>query len=82
MTENDGLNVPQMLISISTDVASIKTKLDNLASTDEKAEKALAKSIENEHRISQLATVQTWLIGLIITGLMVPIAIYVFEKFL
>lgn len=74
--------MPQMLVSISTDVASIKTKLDNLASTDEKADKALAKSTENEHRIGQLAMVQTWLIGIVVTGLLVPIAIYVFEKYL
>ncbi len=41
MRENDGINETEMLINISNDVASIKTKINNLVSTNQKAEKDL-----------------------------------------
>ncbi|MFT8813208.1 hemolysin XhlA family protein [Oenococcus sp.] len=82
MTEPQGINVTQMLIDIKEDVATIKQKVDDLSSADEKADKALAKSIENEHNISRLSTVQNWLIATMITAVVLPIGIYLIEKFM
>ncbi|MFT8488005.1 hemolysin XhlA family protein [Oenococcus sicerae] len=78
----DEINQMQMLIEIKEDIATIKQKVEDLASADAKADKALAKSIENEHRISQLSTIQNWLIGLLLTGIVIPIGIYIIDKFL
>ena len=77
----DDINVTQTLMEIKEDVASIKTKIDDLQDANKNADKALAKSIENEHRIDNLSTIQNWLIALLVTGIVVPVGIYILEKF-
>nr|WP_225363362.1 hemolysin XhlA family protein [Levilactobacillus brevis] len=49
---------------------------------DNKADKALAKSIESSHRIDRLTSIQNWLIGILISGIGITILIYIIEKFL
>lgn len=55
MTEvPDEINMTEMLIGIKEDISFIKQQLNDQADLNEKADKALAKSIENEHRIDNL----------------------------
>ncbi|KRM77466.1 hemolysin XhlA family protein [Secundilactobacillus collinoides] len=77
------------IIDIQKDVSATKTKVEDIEeklnqvdSLDEKAEKSLAKSVENGHRINRLTSIQNWLIGILISGIGVPILIYIIEKFI
>ncbi|MEJ6356103.1 hemolysin XhlA family protein [Lactiplantibacillus plantarum] len=77
----------KLLMHIQKDVAATKTKVDNIEAklkqvdlTDEKAEKALAKAVETEHRIDRVTTIQNWLIGVLVSGVLVTIFIYILEK--
>lgn len=79
----------KMLIDIKEDVAVTKTKVENIEDKlnhvddiDNKADKALAKSIEAEHQINRLTTIQNWLIGVLVSGVLVTLVIYIAEKFL
>ncbi|WP_056993495.1 hemolysin XhlA family protein [Lactiplantibacillus fabifermentans] len=79
----------KMLIDIKEDVAATKTKVENIEDKlnhvddiDNKADKALAKSIEAEHQINRLTTIQNWLIGVLVSGVLVTLVIYIAEKFL
>ncbi|MCA1344039.1 holin, partial [Lactiplantibacillus pentosus] len=47
-----------------------------------KADKALAKSIEASHQIDRVTTIQNWLIGVLVSGVLVTLLVYVAEKFL
>lgn len=69
-------------MTIREDIASINTKLDDMGNVDKKADSALAKSIENEHRISQISIIQNWFISLTVLGILVPIIIDLIEKYL
>ncbi|KRM11953.1 hypothetical protein FD41_GL001129 [Lentilactobacillus farraginis DSM 18382 = JCM 14108] len=62
--------------------------MDNLNSADDKAEKALQLSQTNADNIkanasdiSNLKTILYWEIGVIVVGIVVPLGIYVLEKF-
>ncbi|MBF9194156.1 hemolysin XhlA family protein, partial [Lactiplantibacillus plantarum] len=48
----------------------------------DKADKALAKSIEASHQIDRVTTIQNWLIGVLVSGVLVTLVIYIAEKFL
>lgn len=69
-------------MTIREDIASINTKLDDMGNVDKKADSALAKSVENEHRISQISIIQNWFISLTVLGILVPIIIDLIEKYL
>lgn len=88
-SENKIDDVTKMLIEIKADVSSIKAQLDDVHGAkdvaneaDNKADKALAMSIENTHGIR---TVKHWCYAIIsllaVSGIM-PIFIYIVEKFL
>ncbi|KEP86518.1 hemolysin XhlA family protein [Oenococcus oeni] len=79
---SEDINTTQMLIEMKEDIATIKQKVEDQSSTDEKAEKALAKSVENEHEIARIGTEQNWLIGILITAIIIPIGTYIIYKFL
>ncbi|AHA05100.1 hemolysin XhlA family protein [Pediococcus pentosaceus] len=79
----------KLLMDIQKDVATTKTKVENieekLNQVDDignKAEKALAKSIEVEHEIGRITQIQNWVIGVLISGVLVTLVIYIAEKFL
>ena len=78
----DEINMTKMLIGIKEDISSIKQQLNDQADLNEKADKALAKSIENEHRIDNLTHINYALISLVATGIIVPLIIYLIEKFM
>ncbi|EJF01096.1 hypothetical protein [Liquorilactobacillus mali] len=59
--KKDELNVTRTLFELSTKVERIDSKLDLLIKADDKADKALAKSIENEHAIE---TMSKWTYGI------------------
>lgn len=82
MEDRDGINVTETLMDIRERLAKIESNTSGLNSTDEKAEKALAKSVENEHDISKLTSLLYWLYGLFIGTGIVGIGIYILEKFL
>ncbi|MBR0604451.1 hypothetical protein HF695_19455 [Bacillus safensis] len=48
----------------------------------DKADKALAKSIEASHQIDRVTQIQNWLIGVLVSGVLVTLVIYIAEKFL
>ncbi|MBU7446521.1 hemolysin XhlA family protein [Lactiplantibacillus plantarum] len=48
----------------------------------DKADKALAKSIEVEHEIGRVTQIQNWVIGVLVSGVLVTLLVYVAEKFL
>lgn len=81
MSDKDDINVVETLMTIREDIASINTKLDDMGNTDKKAERALAKAVENEHRIAQISLIQNWVIALLITGIIVPIIVDLIDKY-
>ncbi|MEE6669663.1 hemolysin XhlA family protein [Pediococcus acidilactici] len=79
----------KLLIDIQKDVTTTKTKVENIEDAlnqvndiDKKADKALAKSIEIEHEIGRVTQIQNWVIGILISGTLVTLVIYIAEKFL
>lgn len=79
----------KMLIDIKEDVAATKAKVENIEDKlnqvddiDSKADKALAKSIEVEHEIGRVTQIQNWVIGVLVSGALVTLLVYVAEKFL
>jgi len=79
----------KMLIDIKEDVAATKAKVENIEDKlnqvddiGDKADKALAKSIEVEHEIGRVTQIQNWVIGVLVSGVLVTLLVYVAEKFL
>ncbi|MCT3301799.1 holin, partial [Lactiplantibacillus pentosus] len=77
------------LMDIQKDVAATKTKVENIEEKlnqvddiGDKADKALAKSIEVEHEIGRVTQIQNWVIGVLVSGVLVTLLVYVAEKFL
>ena len=69
-------------VRINYRICHIEEKLNQVDEIDNKADKALAKSIESSHRIDRLTSIQNWLIGILISGIGITILIYIIEKFL
>ena len=79
----------KLLMDIQKDVAATKTKVENIEEKlnqvddiGDKADKALAKSIEASQQIDRVTTIQNWLIGVLVSGVLVTLVIYIAEKFL
>lgn len=79
----------KLLMDIQKDVVATKTKVENIEDKlnqvddiGEKADKALAKSIEIEHQIGRVTQIQNWVIGVLISGVLVTLVVYIIEKFL
>ncbi|MGK4033879.1 hemolysin XhlA family protein [Pediococcus acidilactici] len=79
----------KLLMDIQKDVASTKAKVENIEEKmnrvddiDSKADKALAKSIEIEHEIERVTQIQNWVIGVLVSGVLVTLVVYIAEKFL
>ena len=79
----------KLLMDIQKDVATTKTKVENIEEKlnqvddiGDKADKALAKSIEVEHEIGRVTQIQNWVIGVLVSGTLVTLVIYILEKFL
>lgn len=79
----------KLLMDIQKDVTTTKTKVENIEDKlnqvndiDRKADKALSKSIEIEHEITRVTQIQDWVIGILISGTLVTLVIYIIEKFL
>lgn len=79
----------KLLMDIQKDVAATKTKVENIEEKlnqvddiGEKADKALAKSTEIEHEIARVTQIQNWVIGVLISGVLVTLVVYIAEKFL
>ncbi|MCT3303516.1 holin, partial [Lactiplantibacillus pentosus] len=77
------------LMDIQKDVAATKTKVENIEEKlnqvddiGDKADKALAKSIEVEHEIGRVTQIQNWVIGVLVSGVLVTLVVYIAEKFL
>lgn len=80
MADKDDINVIQTLMSIKEDVATIKTKVEDLQSADKKADKALSRSIENEHKISSLTKNVYAIYGTVFGTIGISLFIYIVEK--
>ncbi|MCG0749256.1 holin [Lactiplantibacillus plantarum] len=87
MTQYD--DTTKLLMDIQKDVATTKTKVENIEEKlnqvddiGDKADKALAKSIEVEHEIGRVTQIQNWVIGVLVSGVLVTLLVYVAEKFL
>ncbi|MGA3439402.1 hemolysin XhlA family protein [Lactiplantibacillus plantarum] len=79
----------KMLIDIKEDVAATKAKVENIEDKlnqvddiEAKSDKALAKSVEVEHRIDRVTQIQNWVIGVLVSGVLITLLVYVVEKFL
>ena len=79
----------KLLMDIQKDVAATKVKVENIEEKlnrideiDAKSDKALAKSIEVEHEIGRVTQIQNWVIGVLVSGVLVTLLVYVAEKFL
>ena len=79
----------KLLMDIQKDVAATKTKVENIEEKlnriddiEAKSDKALAKSIEIEHEIGRVTQIQNWVIGVLVSGTLVTLVIYIAEKFL
>ncbi|WDQ20438.1 hemolysin XhlA family protein [Lactiplantibacillus plantarum] len=89
MAQGDINDTTMMLMDIKEDVAATKAKVEDIESKlnqvddiGDKADKALAKSIEVEHEIGRVTQIQNWVIGVLVSGALVTLLIYVAEKFL
>lgn len=87
MTHYD--DATKLLMDIQKDVAATKAKVENIEEKlnrideiDAKSEKALAKSIEIEHEIGRVTQIQNWVVGVLVSGVLVTLVIYIAEKFL
>ncbi|KZT78039.1 hemolysin XhlA family protein [Lactiplantibacillus plantarum] len=87
--QGDINDTTKMLMDIQKDVAATKAKVENIEDKlnqvddiDAKSDKALAKSVEVEHRIDRVTQIQNWLIGVLVSGVVVTLLVYVIEKFL
>ena len=79
----------KLLMDIQKDVAATKAKVENIEEKlnriddiEAKSDKALAKSIEIEHEIGRVTQIQNWVIGVLVSGTLVTLVIYIAEKFL
>jgi len=79
----------KLLMDIQKDVATTKTKVENIEDRlnqvddiDKKSDKALAKSIEVEHEIGRVTQIQNWIVGVLVSGVLITLLVYVAEKFL
>ncbi|QXD12925.1 hemolysin XhlA family protein [Lactiplantibacillus plantarum 2025] len=79
----------KLLMDIQKDVAATKTKVENIEEKlnqvddiGDKADKALAKSIEVEHEMGRVTQIQNWVIGVLVSGVLVTLVVYIAEKFL
>ncbi|KPD34321.1 holin [Pediococcus acidilactici] len=79
----------KLLMEIQKDVTATKTKVENIEeklnqvdNIAEKADKAMAKSIEIEREIERVTQIQNWVVGVLISGTLVTLVIYITEKFL
>ena len=79
----------KLLMDIQKDVAATKAKVENIEEKlnriddiEAKSDKALAKSIEVEHEIGRITQIQNWVIGVLVSGTLVTLVIYIAEKFL
>ncbi|NRD13574.1 hemolysin XhlA family protein [Pediococcus acidilactici] len=79
----------KLLMDIQKDVTTTKTKVENIEDKlnqvndiDRKADEALAKSTEIEHEVARVTQIQDWVIGILISGTLVTLVIYIAEKFL
>ncbi|RDF80447.1 holin [Lactiplantibacillus plantarum] len=79
----------KLLMDIQKDVAATKVKVENIEEKlnrideiEAKSEKALAKSIEIEHEIGRVTQIQNWVVGVLVSGTLVTLVIYILEKFL
>lgn len=89
MPQGDFNDTTRMLIDIQKDVSSTKQKVEDIENKlnqvdeiDGKADKALAKSIEVEHEVSRVTQIQNWVIGVLVSGIVVTLLVYIVEKFL
>lgn len=76
------IGIQKDVTATKTKVEDIETKLDQVDRTESNAKKALAKAIETEHRVDQITYIQNWLIGLLVSGGLLALLIYIAEKFL
>ena len=76
------MDIQKDVASTKTKVESIEEKLNQMDNIDRKAEKALAKSIEIEHEIGRVTQIQNWVVGVLVSGVLVTLIVYVAEKFL
>ncbi|KZL38737.1 hemolysin XhlA family protein [Secundilactobacillus collinoides] len=76
------IGIQKDVIATKTKVEDIEVKLDQVDRTENNAKKALAKAIETEHRVDQVTYIQNWLIGLLVSGGLLALLIYIAEKFL
>ena len=89
MAQGDINDTTMMLMDIQKDVAATKAKVDNIEdklnqvdNIEAKSDKALAKSIEVEHEIGRVTQIQNWVIGVLVSGVLITLLVYVAEKFL
>ncbi|MHA6973947.1 hemolysin XhlA family protein [Levilactobacillus brevis] len=89
MPQGDLTDTTRMLIDIQKDVSATKQKVEDIEDKlnqvdeiDSKADKALAKSVEVEHEIGRVTQVQNWVIGVLVSGIVITILVYIIEKFL
>ena len=89
MAQGDINDTTKLLMDIQKDVAATKTKVESIEEKlnqvddiGDKADKALAKSIEVEHEMGRVTQIQNWVIGVLVSGVLVTLLVYVAEKFL
>lgn len=77
---DEGINLTQGLYELNAKFERIDGKLDLLVAADDKADKALTKSTENER---DLLTLKKWvyaLFGAVSMAIVIPLFIYMVEK--
>ena len=89
MAQGDINDTTKLLMDIQKDVAATKTKVESIEEKlnrvddiGDKADKALAKSIEVEHEMGRVTQIQNWVVGVLVSGVLVTLLVYVAEKFL
>ncbi|MCT1176742.1 hemolysin XhlA family protein [Pediococcus pentosaceus] len=76
------MDIQKDVTTTKTKVESIEDKLNQVNDIDKKADEALAKSTEIEHKIERVTQIQDWVIGVLMCGTLVTLVIYIAEKFL
>ncbi|KRL02532.1 hemolysin XhlA family protein [Liquorilactobacillus capillatus] len=82
MQEKEDVNVIELLMDIQQRLAKVETNTSGLNKIGEKADKAYAMSKQNAEDIKDIKSDNKWNWRTTIVAIVIPIALYLVEKFI
>lgn len=82
MPENNEVNVVKMLIDISGRLSRVEENTKGLHHTDSTAVEALSLAQQNKENIKKINDTSTWAFRTAIAAVLIPVGVFLIEKFL